>query len=206
MQHIADVNLTWGRCGTLDLGVTTQTEIGIALCEQFSIQRSVRGVTNGAAFAQRLVFKNHRPGLLAVTLRAAFILAGHRQTALRFEDVAAMRIVALHTIHPPFEDGMMLRQMKLAFHIDVALEAGGWILAWIDDEFKTAAGLDVFAAGAVAGFATRTARHGVPARVSARMRAGRKSRDNGGMAIRAGLVAHGMGAGYDQWNDDGPIR
>src|SRR5271157_1414331 len=33
MQDIADVDLSWGRSGTLDLGVTAQTEVGIALRE-----------------------------------------------------------------------------------------------------------------------------------------------------------------------------
>jgi hypothetical protein len=206
MQHIADVDLSGGRSRTLDLCMTAQTEIGIALREQFSIQRSVRAVTDSATFAQRFVLENHGPGLFAMTLRAAFVPMGHRQSAPGFEDVAAMRIVALHTIHPPFEDRMMLRQMKLAFDFDVALETNGRVLAWIDDEFGPAAGLDVFAAGAVAGFATGAAGHGVPARISARMRTGRKCRDNGGMAIRACLVSHCMGAGNAQRNVDRPVR
>ena len=174
MQHVADVDLSRGRCGTLDLGVATQTEIRIALCKQLSIQRSVRAVANSATFAQRLVLENHGPRLFAMTLRAAFVPAGHGQAGLGFEDVSAVRIMALHTIHPPFNDRMMLRQVKLALNVDVALETSGRVLARIDDEFGPPARLDMFAAGAVAGFATGAARHGVSARISARMRTGRK--------------------------------
>jgi hypothetical protein len=206
MQDVADVDLSGGRAWALHLGMATQTEIGIALCEQFPIQRPVRVVTDSAAFAQRLVFENHGPGLLAMALRAAFISAGHCQAATGFEDVSAVRIVALHTIHPPFQDRMMLREMKPGFSLDVALETSGRVFAWIDDEFTPAAGLDVFAAGTVAGFATRAAGQGAPPRISARMRTGRKDRDNGGMTIRARLVPHNMGAGYAQRDDDGPVR
>lgn len=150
----------------------------------------MRVVTNRATLAQRVVFENHGPRLLTVTWRAAFVRAGHGQTALGFEDVPAMRIVALHTIHPAFEDRMMLGQMKLAFNVNVALKTSGGLLARIEDESGSATGLDVFAAGPVAGFAAQSAGQATPARKSAPMRTGRKFRDEAGMAIRAGLVAH----------------
>jgi len=163
MEHVADVDLSGGGGGALDLGVTAQAEVGIALREQFSIQRTVRVVTDGATLAQRVMFENHGAGLLAMTLRAAFVPAGHGQSARGFEDVPAMRIMALHTIHASLQDGMMLRQMKLNLDVEVALETSGRIVAGIDDEFGPATGLDVFAAGAVAGFAAGAAGQGVPA-------------------------------------------
>ncbi len=166
----------------------------------------MRIVADGAALAQRVVFENHRAGLLAMTLRAAFVPAGHGQSARGFEDVPAMRIVTLHTTHASLQDGMMLRQMKLTLDFDVALETSGRILARIDDEFGPATGLDVFAAGAVAGFAARAAGQGVPARISAGMRTGGEFRDNGGMAIRTRLVARQIGAGDAQRDDDRPVR
>ena len=152
------------------------------------------------------MFKHHGPGLLAVALGATFVLAGHGQATLGFEDVAAVRIVALHAIHPSFDNRMMLRQMKLAFNVQVTLETGSRILPGIDDESGLAAGLDVFAAGAVAGFATRSARQGVPARISARMWTGREGGDNGGMAVHARLVPHQMGAGNGEGDNDRPVR
>jgi len=163
VQHVADVDLAGSRAWTLNLGMTAQAEIRIALREQFSIQRSVRAVTDSATFAQRFVLENHGPRLLPMTLRAALVPAGHGQSAAGFKNVAAMRVVALHTIHPPFEDRVMLGQMKLAFAVSVALETSSGVLVWIDDEFGPAASFDMFAAGAVAGFTTRTTGQPVPA-------------------------------------------
>jgi hypothetical protein len=110
----------------------------------------MRVVTDGASFAQCLVFENNGPGLLAMTLRAAFIPSGHRQSALRLEYVPTVRIVALNAAHPSFDHKVMLRQMKLAFDVEMALKTSGRILAWIDDEFGPAPCLDVFAARPVA--------------------------------------------------------
>ena len=76
----------------------------------FWLIEAVRTVAGDAAFAQRRMFKNKRPRLVAMTLRAAFILPRHRQPARRFENVPAMRIVTLHAAHVAFDDWMMLRQ------------------------------------------------------------------------------------------------
>ncbi len=206
MQHIADEDLARGGRGARDLGVTTEAKIGIALFEQFSIQRTMRVVADGAAFAQGLVFENHGPGLFAVTLRAAFIPPGHGQSALGFEDVFPVRIVAWHATHPSFEQRMMLRQMKLAFHVEVALKTRGRVPARIDNEFGAPACLDVLAAGAVTGFAARAAWHGIPPGISPRVGAGRKIRNDGRMANRARLVSNNMRVGNAEGDDDRAVR
>jgi hypothetical protein len=162
MLHVANVDFPRGRSRARRLGVTAQTQIRIALRQQLSIQRSVRVVTHRAAFTQREVLKNHRAGLFAVTLRAILVRAGHRQAARRFENVSAMWVVALYAIHPALDDRMVLRQMKLRFDFNMALKTRRWIPAGIDDEFGRPARRDVFAAWAVAGFATLPASHGVP--------------------------------------------
>ena len=196
MGDVADVNLSRWRRRAGNLGMTAQTEIGIALNQKIPIDRTVRVMTGGAAFAQGVVFEDHGPGLRTVTLRATFVQAGHGQAAGGFENVAAMRIVALHTIHARFKDGMVLRQMKLAFDIVVALKTRRGILARIDDESSPATGLDVLAAGAMTGFAARTSGQLVPAGISAGMGTGRIDRDNASVALRARLVADKMGARY----------
>lgn len=101
--HIADKN---GRCCGRDrrcragiLGVTTQTKVGIALRQQLCVDRTMRCVTDGAAFAQRGVLENERPGLFAMTLGAGLVGARHGQTAGRFENIAAMRVMALRAAH-----------------------------------------------------------------------------------------------------------
>jgi hypothetical protein len=141
------------------LRVATQAKIRIAFDEHFPIDRTVRVVADGAAFAQRLVFKNERPRLGLMTLRATLILRRHRESARRFENVAAVRIVAVGAIHVAFDDRMMLRQIEFRMNVEVTLKTGFGIFAGIDDEPRRAAGADVFAAGTVAGFAAALAGH-----------------------------------------------
>ena len=94
-----------------------------------------------------------------MTLRATFILSRHRESARRLENVAAMRIVALHAAHVAFDDRMMLRQIEFRVNVEMTLKTGSRIVARIDDELRGTAGLDVFAAGTVAGFAAGLAGH-----------------------------------------------
>src|SRR5215472_3309447 len=93
------------------------------------------GVADGTSLSQRGMFKNERPSLLTMTLAAAFIQACHRQSAGRLENIAPVRIVALRAIHFLFQDGMMLRQVKLSFLRAVTFKTRGRILAGIHDEF-----------------------------------------------------------------------
>lgn len=116
VRDVADENFSRSQRARR-LGVTFQTKIIVPLDKHLRIDRAVRLVASGAALAQRFVFERVRFGLLAVTLRAAFIEARHGQPAFRFHDVHSVRIVALDTIHLRFEDGMMLRQVKLGVRL-----------------------------------------------------------------------------------------
>src|SRR5258706_10084667 len=90
-----------------------------------------------------------------MTLGAIYVEARHGKSARRFHDVHAMRVVALDAVHFAFDDGMMLREVEFGMCFQVALKTGGGVLAGIDDELAaSAARHDVFAGGAVAGFAT----------------------------------------------------
>ena len=202
MRHLADVNLASAHARALDLGVAPQAKIGIAVDQQLAIDGAVRTVANGAPFTQRFMLEHERLGLLPVTLRAVLIQPRHGQSGGGPENVGAVRIVALHTIHAAFENGMVLGQAELAVDVEVALEAGGGIFARVDDEFAAAAtGLDMLAARAVAGFATALAlEHGV-LHVDARVRAGGKVPHVGGMTIDASLVADIMRARHDRRNE-----
>ena len=155
----------------------------------------MRVVTRGATFAQRLVFKDEWSRLLAMTLRATFILPGHRQSADGFEDVAAVRIMALDTTHVSFDDRVMLRQVEFRLNVEMTLKAGGRVLAGVDDEFGAAAGLDMFAAGAMAGFATGFTGHGCIFKMDPRVRTHGKFPDDIRVTIRTGFVADEMRAG-----------
>src|ERR1700677_246827 len=110
-----------------------QAKVGIVGNEHFLIDGTVRVVANRAALPQRLVLKNKRARLVFVTLRATLVLPGHRQAACRFEDIAAMRVMAVYTVHVPFDDRMMLRQVKFALYVQVALKAGVRFFTGIDD-------------------------------------------------------------------------
>ncbi len=204
--HPADENVPAGNRRALDLRVTAQTEIRVAHHEHFLVDRTMRIMTNDAAFAHRRVFKDKRARLVAMTLRAAFILPRHGQAARRFECVAAMRIMALHATHVAFDDRMMLRQIKFRVDVKMALKTGRRVVARVDDEFSAATGLDVFAARTVARLAAGLAGHCSIAGVNSRVRTGGKFTDDVLMAIRAGLVADVMCAGNLQRHDHGVGR
>jgi hypothetical protein len=137
------------------------------------------------------MLEHDRTRLFPMTLRAAFIQAGHGQSARRFEDVAAVGIVALDAIHPAFQDWMMMGQLKFALDCQVALQAGSRILARVDDEFVSAACFDVFAARPVTRFTSGSV-FPLARRMNAGMGAGRKALDDRGMAIHASFVADFM--------------
>jgi hypothetical protein len=106
-----------------------------------------------------------------------------------------MRVVALDAIHFAFDDGMMLRKVEFRVGFQVALETGGGVLAGIDDELAaSAAGHDMLAGGAVAGFATLLAGKASLFEMQPRVGAGRKGAADVRVAIHADAVANEGGA------------
>ena len=69
---------------TLDLGMAAQTKVDVALGQQLGINRSVRVVAGGTALSQGGMFEDERPRLLAMTRRATFVEARHRQSSSGF--------------------------------------------------------------------------------------------------------------------------
>ncbi len=144
-----DENLT--RRPMLGLRMAFETKIWIAFDQQLAVYRTVWVVTHGATFAQGLMLEHKRPRLLAMTFGAVLIKSSHRQAARGLKDIGAMGIMALHAIHPAFEDRMMLGKVEFGMGLEVAPEAGGRILPGIDDELSApAARFEVLAAGSVA--------------------------------------------------------
>jgi len=104
-----------------------------------------------AAFALRLMLKDKWSRLFAMARHATFVQACHRQSTRGFENVAPVRIMALHTVYPVFNDRMTVRQIELRVGLKVALKTRGGILARIDDKNSASAACrHVFAARAVA--------------------------------------------------------
>jgi len=157
----------------------------------------MRIVADRTAFAHGRVLIDKGPCLLPMTICARLVHARHGESTRRFHDVHAVRIVALNTIHFAFENGMMLRKMKLRLNIQVALKARLGFLAGIDNvlfEASAPAHRYVSASWPVAGFAAGLAAHARMLQPQPRMRAGGKSARNLLVAVGTGLVAYVCGA------------
>ena len=134
----------------LYFGVTAQAEIIVRLNQHLAIDASMRRVTNGATFAQRLMLENEGPRLIPVARGAGLVQSGHRQTSGGLHDVTSVRIVALDTIHAPFDDRVMLRQVELGMNLEMTIETRRRILARVDNQtIAPAASRDMPAARSV---------------------------------------------------------
>lgn len=143
VRNVANEKLAARR---VHLGVAFEAKIIVALHEQLVRNRPVRLMTDRASLAQCFMFVDHRPSLGAMTFGAGLIQlreAGSRtraedRTMRCLENVRAVRVVALHTIHPIFEHRMVVRQFELCMDIDMAIETGLRVAAGIDDELAAA--------------------------------------------------------------------
>ena len=177
------------------LRMAPQAQVGIGIDEQFAIDRAMRVVTSDATFAQSFVLEYHGPGLFAVALRAAFVHSRHGQPSGRFENIAAVGIVALHAIHMAFNYRMVLGQVEFRVDFEMTLKAGGGILAGIHNKFSpTASRLDMKAAWPMTGFTTALAGRGGRFVVNAGVGPHGKAAHVTGMTIGTGLVPDVMGA------------
>ena len=105
------------------------------------------------------MLENKGARLRFMALRAVLILPRHRQAARRLENIAAVRVMTVHTIHMALNNGMMLRQIKFPLHVEMTLKARGRTLSGINDQVCMATRTNMLAAGAVARFATNLAAH-----------------------------------------------
>jgi hypothetical protein len=112
MRYLADVNLPSPGSAPVHLRVTTQAEIRIAFREHLAIHRTMGLMADHATFAHRLVLERERARLFAMTFGAGFVHPRHREPAFGLQDVTAVRIVAVHTIHPVFQYWVMLWQLE----------------------------------------------------------------------------------------------
>ena len=175
----------------LHLRMAPQTKVVIPLEQELWADRRVRCVADGAAFAHGLMFKDKGAALIPVARGARFIQLRHGQSRRRLENIVSVRVMALDTIHPSFDDGMMIRQIQLSVDLEVTLKANRRVSPRVDDESAApAAGGDMLAPGAMAGFAAGFAGPLQIVFVKAGMRAGGKSARDVGVAIRANLVSY----------------
>ena len=202
MVHVSDINLS--NRPMLHLSMAFEAEVRIGFDQQLAIHRAVRVMAHGAAFSHRFVLENKWPGLLAVTLGAVLVKPRHGQAAGWFENVAAVRIVALDAIHASFDNRMMLGQVKLGVGLQMTLKTSGRIFAGIDNELAASApGRDVFAARPVTGLASGLAGHFGVWKIEASVGANGEPTSNVGMAIVTGLIAGISCAGNFRRSDHG---
>jgi hypothetical protein len=172
--------------------MAAQAKVVVALRQELAIHRTMWLMTNSAAFAQRFVFVNERPALLAVALRARFVEPRHRESARRFHDVMTVRIVALHAIHLAFGHWMMLRQTEIRVDVEVTLKTRRRIFSRIDDQTPSAAHAHMFAARPVARFAAAHLRKVDVILIESPMRAQRERAGDIRMAIGASRIPDEM--------------
>jgi hypothetical protein len=134
MIHIADVQLArrQPRCGRLR--VAAQTQVRIALDQELCVDAAMRVMADHAAFPQRRMLENKWTGLFAVARGAGLILPRHGQAAGWFQNVAAMRVMALGAVHFLLHHRMMLWQPELGLYLAVAFVTGSGASAGVDNE------------------------------------------------------------------------
>ena len=104
----------------LFLEMTLYTKRRVAFIQQALIDRAVRGMTDGASLAHRLVLIYKRAALLRMTLEAGFVSAEERKSA-GFKPLLNIcwgalgrdpfvRFMAIAAAHLAFKHRMMMRQ------------------------------------------------------------------------------------------------
>ena len=144
-----------GRIGFLAarISVALDAQGLVAFGKHLLVHRAVGLVAGGAAFLDGVMWENEGTGLGLVAFVAGFVLAAELG-AHALDSIARVRVVAIAAAHLAGQHGMAVGQAELGLLVQMALEAGFCGFLGIDDGSLAAAGGDVLAAGAVAGFAT----------------------------------------------------
>jgi hypothetical protein len=192
------------------LSVTFKTEIGVALHEQFGVDRAVDAVAYDAPLTEGLVLEDVGAELFHMTPAAGLVRATDGQApaaedALSYLDVLSVRVMAIMAGHAPFAEGMMVGQVELRLLVQMALVAPFRLLSGVDDETAILVGvalLDVSAAGPVAGFTALTFDTiGLTGDRDAGVRGELEVLDHLLVAGSAGLHADELGAGNQRGRD-----
>jgi len=208
MVDIADEN---GTTRLYLLEMAAQAQIRVPNLQQFGVDGTVRSVAGGATFPHGFMLKYIRPLLGRMAAQAHFILRKLRGAATE-EDGTFVRVMAIGANHVTFRHRMMIGQLKLRAHVTVTLVTNRFLRARRLDgqaraiaarlgaagskgvrRFHIAAGFNVLAARAVAGFAPGVQRVG-SLRHQPRVVGGDKVLANLVMAQVALVGAHVAGA------------
>jgi hypothetical protein len=174
------------------LEVTLKAERGVALGEEFGVDRSMGLMAGGAPFAQSFVLEHVRPLLGGVTFGAGLV-GGKERSSTAMKGVTAVWIVAVRAGQLPLRHGVMMRQTERAAHIQMTGKADIGGLERIDDEGRVPAGLDVKIPRAMTGFTADIQRVGT-ARLQTGMTRGFEIPHEFVMTIRTRRCSHMRGA------------
>jgi len=138
-----------------NLGMASQTQVGITRHQHFVIDGAMMVVAGGATFSQSLVFENKRSALVLMALTAGsvglpdhFIVGQH--------DVLAVGAVTGVAGKALFLQWMVVLEIEKRLNLRMTLVAGCGIFAGVDDVLAPAApGGHMETAGTVAGFAAK---------------------------------------------------
>ena len=134
MVDAADVEAA----GSLLLEMALEAKALIAHLEHHVVDRAVRIMADGAAFAHGLVFENKRPALCNMAFQASVVL-GMQSRSAAFDGWAFVRIMTIAAAHPGFRNRMVVWQFELPALVQVTLIAILRRPAGIDDGLTLAA-------------------------------------------------------------------
>jgi len=150
VDEIADHDLP-GR-GLL-LIVAFQAKLRVAGNQHLLVHAPMRIVARGAAFPHRFVFEDVRPALLRVAFETG-VIDGRMRGVTAVDGPAFVRVMAVRATDAPFLQRMMIGKAEIAALLQMALKAGFWIAAGVDNRPGETAGLGMEASRAMARFAT----------------------------------------------------
>ena len=104
------------------LEVAFQTEVRVSNGQHLRVDRSMSGVTDGAALTEGFVFEDVKTALGGMAAKAAFVFRKLRRAATDLNGTLVWRM-AFPATHLSLGHGMMTREIELATHLGVALEA-----------------------------------------------------------------------------------
>jgi hypothetical protein len=135
------------------LEVALQTKRLVALGKQLVIDGAMHAVAGGAPFPDGFMLENEWAVLGGVTPAARLVHTGKRGSHVP-DCRTAMRIVAVAAGQLGFRHRMMMRQVKLTAHIQVALKTNLWRPIRINNVIASTAGFYVETSRPVTRFAT----------------------------------------------------
>jgi hypothetical protein len=135
------------------LKVALEAEICVAGDQHLGVYRAVRVMAGCAPFTHCIVNEYKGTFLRRMALGAGFVLGLESRAALALDGIAFMRVMTVTASDLARHYWMAVGKAELTALVQMALEAGLWILGRIDNRTLAAASLHVGASSSVASLA-----------------------------------------------------